>query len=43
MVDYLNVALEEDDLPLIVAALGDIARAWERYSDLAPLGAVLIL
>ena len=27
MVDYLNVALEEDDLPLIVAALGDIARA----------------
>ncbi len=27
MVDYLNVALEEGDLPLIVAALGDIARA----------------
>ena len=27
MVDYLNVALDEGDLPLIVAALGDIARA----------------
>ncbi len=27
MVEYLNAALEEGDLPLIVAALGDIARA----------------
>lgn len=27
MVAYLNVALDEGDLPLIVAALGDIARA----------------
>ena len=27
VVAYLNVALDEGDLPLIVAALGDIARA----------------
>lgn len=27
VVAYLNVALEEGDLPLIVAALGDVARA----------------
>ena len=27
MVAYLNAALEDGDLPLIVAALGDIARA----------------
>ena len=27
MVAYLNVALEDDDLSLIMAALGDIARA----------------
>ena len=27
MVDYLNAALDEGDLPLIVAALVDIARA----------------
>lgn len=27
MAAYLNVALEEGDLPLIIATLGDIARA----------------
>ena len=35
MVAYLNIALEDADLSLIMATLGDIARVW-RMSAVAP-------